>query len=155
LSYHLFVHVPTCTPACKSYVPHRKLLHKSAKLVGVVSSKQTINRASSTICKQEALWRSFAKLVRREDQVLRFSVDSTPIAFRATYDMGHVSNHKPTCRAEVKMHTSMTGVLSASCTMACILRRISRSVNRGLFSSSNASNQSVRDPNKKPYSDKR
>ena len=38
LSYHLFVQVPTCTPFLKSYVPHKKLLHSSARSAGAANT---------------------------------------------------------------------------------------------------------------------
>lgn len=122
LSYHRLVHVPTCSPPCRLYVPQRKLLQRSPTFSGVVSSRQMINNASSTIWRQEALWRSLESLVRSCDQILRFSVDKTPIAPRATCDLS---------------------VLSASVTMACKFLNTSRSVSTGRLSSSSTSNQSI------------
>lgn len=85
LSYHLFVHVPTCSPPSRLYVPHKKLLHRSPTFSGVVSSRHTTKRASSTISRQEALFLSLARIVRSWDQIFRFSVERTPIAPRATW----------------------------------------------------------------------
>jgi hypothetical protein len=85
LSYHRFVQVPTCSPPCKLYVPHRKLLHRSPTVSGVVSSRHTTKSASSMISRQEALFLSLESVVRSWDQILRFSVERTPIAPRATW----------------------------------------------------------------------
>lgn len=91
LSYHRFVHVPTCSPPSRLYVPHKKLWHRSPIVSGEVSSKHMTKRASSTISRHDELWRSVASAVRSLDQTLRFSVDRTPIAPRATYKSDSVS----------------------------------------------------------------
>ena len=139
LSYHRFVHVPTCSPPCKLYVPHKKLLHKSARFSGEVSSKQTINSASSTTLKHEALLRSLASIVRSWDQTLRFSVERTPTAPRATLRR---FNTQVWVHDEGRRPTSDLSTLSASLTMACRFRNTSRSVNKGKLLSSSTSNQS-------------
>lgn len=84
LSYQRFVHVPTWVPFFRSYVPHKKFAHKSARFSGAASSKHTTNRALSTTSKHDSLFLLVMSALRRLDQILRFSVDSTPIAFRAT-----------------------------------------------------------------------
>ena len=122
MSYHRLAQVPTCSPFSRLYVPHKKLLQRSAKLSGAASSKQTMNNALSTICKQEALFLSFWSKLRKEDHILRFSVERRPIARRAA---------------------SCLWVLSASRTIACRFRKTSRSVKSGRLSSSRASNQSA------------
>ena len=121
LSYHLFVHVPTCAPSWRLYVPHKKLLHNSARPCGLTSSKHTINKALSTISRHDLLCLSEASVCRNPDQILRFSVDRTPMAPRATSEMG---------------------TLSASLRMAWRLRSTSRSVRMGREDSSRTSNQS-------------
>ena len=121
LSYHRFVQVPTCSPSCRLYVPQRKLLHSSARPCGLASSKHTTNRALSTISRHDLLCLSEASECRNPDQILRFSVDRTPMAPRATSEIG---------------------TLSASLRIAWRLRSTSRSVRIGSEDSSRTSNQS-------------
>ena len=122
LSYHRFVHVPTCTPDASSYVPHKKFEHSCARSLEreSSSSKHTTNNASSTTCKHPALCLSFFNFSLSALHVRLFSVLSTPTAFCATAERG---------------------VRSASAMIAWRLRRISRSVKTGLLSASSTSNQ--------------
>jgi hypothetical protein len=85
LSYQRLVQVPTWTPLSITYVPHKNVLHMSARSMGVASSKQTMNKALSTICRHEALFLSFDRDERIDDHALRFSVERTPMAPFATY----------------------------------------------------------------------
>lgn len=85
LSYHRFVHVPTCTPCCRSYVPHKKFPQSSDKSLALLSSRQTMNKAESTTARHSALFLfDLRMLFRRSDQIFRFSVVSSPMAFWAT-----------------------------------------------------------------------
>jgi hypothetical protein len=122
LSYHRFVHVPTCTPPARLYVPHKKLPQSSAKSSGAASSRHTTNSARSTTWRHAVLQLSCKRAPRKLDHTFRFSVVSTPSAFLATSDVGS---------------------LSASARIACKLRRTSLSVRSGKLCSSRTSNQSV------------
>jgi len=121
LSYHRFVQVPTCTPPTRRYVPHKKFPQSSPRSSGAASSRHTTNSARSTTWRHAALRRSRERVQRKLDHTFRFSVVSTPSAFLAT---------------------SAVGSLSASATIACKLRRTSRSVRRGQSCPSRTSNQS-------------
>lgn len=82
LSYHRFVHVPTCTPCCRSYVPHKKFPQSSDKSLALESSRHTMNKAESTTARHSALFLfDLRMLFRRSDQIFRFSVVSRPMAF--------------------------------------------------------------------------
>jgi hypothetical protein len=141
LSYHRFVQVPTCTPLFMTYVPHRNMLHMSARLFGVALSRHTMKSALSTIWRHEALFLSLDKVERNDDQIFRISVDKTPIELLATC-------LAVPCLSMVNRGCGMylcERVWSACWTMTWRLRRISRSLTIGLLSSSSkTSNQSTR-----------
>lgn len=141
MSYHLFVpdepishgafhyaerlcsHVPTWIPPSSLYPPHRKFPHNAARSSGASpSSRHTTNSALSTTFKLFLLF-LFDEISssRRCDQIFLVSVVKMPRAFLAT---------------------SLTGVLSASRTMASSVERISLSLSKGRFLESRQSNQS-------------
>ena len=65
-------------------MPHKKLSHSSARLSGEASSRQTTKSALSTTSRHCSLFLLLMSAFLRLDQILRFSVESTPMALRAT-----------------------------------------------------------------------
>lgn len=141
LSYHRLVHVPTWMPPFRSYVPQRKLSHSSARFSGEVSSRQTTKSALSTTSRHDSLFLFLVSALRSCDHTFRFSVESTPMAFRATFVPYSVSNLES--KRMLQAPTSCMGIWSASPTIACKFLKISRSVKTGRFSASSTSNQSA------------